>query len=382
LQRAISPLDAEAARVFSSELERAQRSEDPPTHHRHPMPVSKTNAFLFASRAYENATRAMAILPQSLIVAMVSQHDAFTGRLIRALFSLKPELLKAVKRTLEVADLEDLPDVDAVRNMLVEDQIRAVLRESHRKQLTWLEDLLKMTLSTDESLLQRFGEVTQRRHLYAHNGGVITNQYLAARQNVDPRFSGRVGDVLELTDEDFERAHTVLFEIAVKLSQVAWRKIRPDQLDEAEEALSRLGYMLLAFEDFGLARCVLEFATEQPKFVREQTRRKDLINLAQAYKWDGDETRCEKILEKDWSACDDSFQLAVAVLQERYEDSRRLMLTAGRNGDILERGFRDWPLFRRFRQRPEYQSAFHELYGRGPDEERPVDTPALVGTPR
>ena len=363
LGRAVMPLDDEAARVYAEVLDQAQKHEAPAIEPRHPMPVWKTTEYLLPSRAYENAKGALTLLPRSLVVAMVSQHDAFIGGLIRALFTLQPQLLDAIERPVTFADLRDLRDVNAVREKLVEDEIRGVLRESHLRQLSWLASRLSIRLDSDQHLLDRFNEVAQRRHLYAHTGGIITSQYLAARYKIDPEFAGSVGEPLDLTPEDFETAYQVLVEIAVKLSQVTWRRVRPDQLGQAEDTLSMVGYILLVFEEHALAQRILEFARDMPRHQREQTRRKDLINLAQAYKWQGDEERCRQVLRDDWSACEDSFSLALAVLSDDYDVARRLMLTVGRSGDVPRQAFLDWPLFRKFRETPQFADAFHELFG-------------------
>ena len=81
------------------------------------------------------------------------------GRLIRALFELQPELLDGIERPLSLGELDEFDDIAAVRNRLVEDVIRSVLRESHLKQLGWLAERLKMTLDSDPELLGRFGIV-------------------------------------------------------------------------------------------------------------------------------------------------------------------------------------------------------------------------------
>jgi hypothetical protein len=85
---------------------------------RHEMPVTKTTDFLQARRAYENAALAFGLLAQSLLVAMVSQHDAFTGRLIRALFALRPDLRANVKRSVCIGELDAARAGSATRSAM------------------------------------------------------------------------------------------------------------------------------------------------------------------------------------------------------------------------------------------------------------------------
>ncbi len=89
-----------------------------------------------------------------------------------------------------------------------------------------------------------------------------------------------------------------------------------------------------------------------------------LVNRAQAYKWSGDkQTTAEILRQQDWSATSDSFKLAEAVLNERYEEAARLMKTIGPSGEPHKVDYRDWPLFREFRKTPEFRKAYEDVFG-------------------
>ncbi len=361
LERAAQLAYVEADRAATESLERSSGASF--GRPRHEMPFSKTTEFLVARRAFENDFLARRLLPQSLLVAMVSQHDAFMGRLIRWVFAARPDLRAKVKRSFDYGECSQAGSLKALLEKLVEDEIREVLHSSHTAQLNWLSDLLEVRLDSDPELLKRFREVVQRRHIYAHNAGVPTARYIEARRAVEPDFVGAGLVELELDPETFNAAFFTLMEIAVKLWQTVWRKTRWDEEELAEEAVYKLGYNLLVFEEFHLAVCVLEFALSYKRFKNENVRRKNIVNLAQAYKWLGDEQACQERLNEDWSAVEDSFRLAVAVLNEDFSLAERLMLSVGKSGDIVEQAFLDWPLFRRFRDTDQFKRTFAQLYG-------------------
>ena len=368
LSDAIAPLDVEAGRIYDDVVDAGQPEHGPPDKRRHDMPLTKTNDFLFASRAYENSSRALVLLPRSLLVAMVSQHDAFIGDLVRALYALDPALLDGIDRTYAYRDVKGL-STERLRERVVEDEIVALLHESHTKQILQLQHRLNMRLDSDGWLLARFNELCQRRNLYAHAGGIVSRGYVGARRAIDRGYGGQPGDVLTLDAAEFESAYVLLVEMAVKLWQVTWRHVRGDEAAVAEEALYRLNYMLLVFEEFSLAQLLLEFALDLPQQPCEATRRKNIINLAQAHKWQGDETACARVVEDDWTACEDSFALALAVLRDDFDEAARLMVEVGRRDDIVEQAFRDWPLLREFRKTPQFAAAYKTLYGdRGSEE--------------
>ena len=331
---------------------------------RHAMPLSKTTAFHHIIRDHQNAKRGLELLSQGLLLQFVAQYDAFLGRLVRELFVLRPELPRGIKREVAFTSLDGLGTVQEVRDQLVEDEISHVLYKGHAEQLVWLEKQLNMRLHSDPELIGRFVEITQRRHLYAHTNGVVTNQYLTACQAHNFPTALTVGEVLVSDDDYVEFAYRTLYEIAVKLSHVTWRKVAPSERAQADEALSRICYSLLVFEEFELARTLLTFAVHLPEHSDDRARRTFIVNLAQSHKWLDQQSECLAVLDQeDWSACEDAFNLARAVLKDDYEHAKHLMLTVALHNDIERAAFEDWPLFRKFRATTEFADAYAQLYG-------------------
>lgn len=91
------------------------------------------------------------------------------------------------------------------------------------------------------------------------------------------------------------------------------------------------------------------------------------VNLAQAYKWNGDQKECDEILQSiDWSAKADHLRLAYLVLADKYADAGDLMRRVGSDNPMLSKqSYRDWPLFREFRRQPQFLEAYQEVFGEG-----------------
>ena len=139
----------------------------------------------------------------------------------------------------------------------------------------------------------------------------------------------------------------------------------PNERQDADINLNSIIYELLANEEWQLA-CVLgEFSARAIKTHHsEELRRMMLVNLAQGYKWSGQHDECEKVISnEDWSATGHSFQLAVAVLRTRIDDATRLMRQTHGSGEIKCEDYRDWPLFREFRETEGFRSTYRELFG-------------------
>ena len=90
-----------------------------------------------------------------------------------------------------------------------------------------------------------------------------------------------------------------------------------------------------------------------------------MINLAIAFKFNGDDTACRQLLEKnDWSATIAEFKLAVAVLHDDFDKAGKWMKQIGKSGEILnEDAYHTWPLFRDFRASPQFLAAYESVYG-------------------
>ena len=110
-------------------------------------------------------------------------------------------------------------------------------------------------------------------------------------------------------------------EIGVKLGHVLWRKLQPEDLHEADKSLHVISYELLSAERYGLAKTLLQFATKTlKKHSSDSVYRMNLVNLAIAHYYLEEKTETIQLIDQhDWSACEDKFKIAVAVLRDDYK---------------------------------------------------------------
>ncbi len=174
-----------------------------------------------------------------------------------------------------------------------------------------------------------------------------------------------VGKELEVTRSYFNDAYKAIFEMGVKLAHVLWRKVFPNDLQEADKHLSNVSYELLREEKNELAKTLLDFASVTfKKHADRKATRIYTVNRAQAYKWCGDRAKAVEIISaEDWSDTSDEFKLSVAVLTDNFKEAVVIMKRIGPNGMPSKTDYRDWPLFKEFRITPEFLSAFEEVFG-------------------
>ena len=314
----------------------------------------------------EKALLASEAVPRSFIVSLIGNYDAFLGGLIRDLFFVKPDVLSASERNITFSDLMGFGSVEDARRYIVEKEVETVLRKSHSEQFDWLENKFGLPLRKDLKIWPNFIEVTERRNLFVHNRGIVSNHYLdvCRKHSVEFDVEPQIGEQLSVPTDYFISAFETIFEMGVKLAHVLWRKVQPGDLEEADSNLIAVGYDLLSEERFDLARRVLDFSTTTLKrFASEQNRLMLVINQAQAYKWSDDMDTVRNILSnEDWSTRSDDFRLAEAVLLDEFDRANSIVRRVGTSGGVEKSYYREWPLFREYRESESFQLVFEEVF--------------------
>jgi hypothetical protein len=322
-------------------------------------------------RRVQNTRHALPMLTSSMIVALVTQYDTFLGRLIRTIFTVKPELLNTSERNISFSELVHFGTVENARNFIIEREIDAILRLSHADQLHTLEKKLGMVLTKGLAFWSDFIEITERRNLFVHTGGVVSAQYLAVckehKVNLEP--TAELGRTVRVSPDYYTNALDTFIELGVGLVQVIWRKYVPEEIEQADNALADAIYDALIRKRYELVKRLTRLALKTlPRLSSAIIRYTFVVNEIIAYKWgiEKERAKAEQLLDAvDWSATNTTFQLAVLVLKNDFVNAASLMRTLGKSMDPMH--YIDWPLFQDFRLSTEYQEAFIEVYGEGWD---------------
>jgi hypothetical protein len=330
------------------------------------IPAEKINEFIKLNEKVDTTNLAYNLLPINFVVSFVSQYDAYLGGLIRVMFLNKPEMLNSSEKNIMFSELLKFSSIEEAQEFVVEKEVESVLRESHIKQFKWLENKLGITLRKDLSSFSDFIEITERRNLFVHCNGKVSRQYIenCNENQVKDIDKIKIGDILNAKPAYFSKCYLTLFEIGVKLGHVMWRKLKPEENDEADAHLINITYELLIKGHFKLAINLLTFATDTFKKHTQETICVLTINKALAFYLSDKKIECKKVIEKhDWSATNDKFKLAVSVLLEKFTESIELMKSIGNNNEHLNKeAYRDWPLFSDFRKTTEFKNTYKEIF--------------------
>ncbi len=306
------------------------------------------------------------LIPRSIIISLISQFDTFVGNLVRVLSQLHPQSLNIEEKSITFSQLQSFGTIENAREYLIEKEIDALLRGSHDDMFDWLEKKYNLPLRKDLKIWPIFIEATERRNLFVHTSGTVSEQYLnvCKQHKVNIAENIEVGSELQVTPEYFQLVYECIFQMGVGLAHVLWRKILPGDREQADINLNDICYDLLVEEKFGLACALLDFATAVPKkYSDEYHRLMFIVNHAQAYKWANDiETAKRIIASEDWSATQAAFRLAVAVILDNFDEANNIVREIGKEGKVTKLDYREWPLFRGYRKSEDFIKTFEEVF--------------------
>jgi hypothetical protein len=152
-------------------------------------------------------------------------------------------------------------------------------------------------------------------------------------------------------------------ELGWKLTQVVWRKLKPDETTHAAHALIEGSFELLQRGRFKLARTMMEFGLTLRRQSDEESGKTMVVNLAIATKLAGDISGAKAILGKeDWSASSNRFQICVAAVMDEVDKVVSLMPNIA-DKDIDKDEFRDWPAFQSMAGEQKFVQAFEQKFG-------------------
>ncbi|MEQ2355831.1 hypothetical protein [Pseudoalteromonas piscicida] len=306
------------------------------------------------------------ILEKSLFISLFSSFDKYIGDLIAVLYKRNPELYKNLAREIPLNEVLQYNSIEELRAVVLDKEIETIRRKSYSFQFSDLEKRFSITLKKFDRWTD-FIEASQRRNLFTHCDGVVSKQYIEACNSVNYKFkeTPEVGSQLEIGSSYFYETCDMLTEVAVMLGQTLWRKLEPEDLDSADTNLSRLIFDFLHMEEWKKSISLSIFALDLPKISDDQMERIFTVNYAIALKAIDKSSAAKKVLDrKDWSACSFDFRLAHSVICDEYEKAGELMNRLGKEGELItEMAYHDWPLFRDFRDRPEFFENYEKVYG-------------------
>lgn len=312
--------------------------------------------------------KAPSVLARSLFMQMFSTFDAYTGALLKVIYLKNDELLKGISREISLSDLLGYADINSVKRAMLEKEIETFRRDSYVEQFLTLEKKFNLPLRKFKEWGE-FVELSQRRNLYTHNDGIVSEQYLLVCDREGHKFDVRpkLGEALQVNIDYFFRALRLLSKVGLMLGYTLWSKVFPKECDHFHESLNNTLYKSLIQKRWWFVAELEDFvfSDQMRRSISEIDNRIRLINVAIALKFiEKTHESCRLLHSVDWTASYRDFKLAIAVIEDRYADAVVIMESIGKSGEIIHQpDYHTWPLFTKFREYPEFYVAYEKIYG-------------------
>lgn len=332
------------------------------------IPEEKMNVFFKLSKNMRNAFAALELFQKNMVVSLMCIYDAFLGDLIRLIYMHKPELLNACEKSFTFSEIAKYESIEKIKEKIIEKEVECVLRNSHAEQFSWISKKLgNIPLTNKLPSFKDFIEISERRNLFVHTGGIVSDQYIEMCKKYGCTMENNVGDNLDAPYEYIKHSFEILLEIGVKLSQVVWRVVGGDTgMREADKHLNWITYDLLNEGKLDVAQILLDFAVEPyVKHKDQMVEYMHKINRALCLYMRGKKEDCILMLDKiDLSAVDVQFKLADAVLREKYDSAIHFMEPFAQSSEYGSEVYDEWPLFREFIKDQRFKDEYKRIYGK------------------
>jgi hypothetical protein len=220
---------------------------------------------------------------------------------------------------------------------------------------------LGIGLEVVQGYLDEVVEMTQRRNLLVHNGGVIDATYMKCSPQAYWPAEAKEGRVLLAPPCYLDHAFDRIMLFAFGLSQACWRHWQPKKAKKnADKTADTLIYQTLRQGRHGLVRDLAQVADEMR--LPWETRQHVLVNQVIALRELGEEPATMSLLselirrKREWRVT-----IALAVLQKDILKARLLLKRAADEGKLREVS-PYWPLFDPIREESWFEPLFATPY--------------------
>jgi stress-induced morphogen len=302
-----------------------------------------------------------------VITSLVSKFDELMVEVLEVSFERNPHWLSNPEKKMTYKEVLECESLESLKSEIVAKEIENLMRDSHLKQVKFVDDNLKLGIEDGFPLWKVFLEITERRNLFVHTGGVVSRSYLENCEKwkieLDPRIEE--GSKLGVSDKYIQHALECFYEICVRIIQATTRRIFKESFKEADWELNNTSVALFNEDKWSLAERLFSYALRIPDNLRsgDEIQYYFRINLCIAKKFGGKNYKAD-LHKVDWAPLHPMYHFAVEVLEDRFDSAARLMRQSVVNEKIGEKNFSEWPLLRDFKNSKEFKDAYKEVYKR------------------
>ena len=154
-----------------------------------------TNFFADSSKPLNAIDFERLLYSQSLVMTF-AHIDAFMADSLRTIYQVRPQALSSNKKV-DIVDILSCGTWENLIDSLVERYVFEIGWKSVAKRVEFLRDKLGIIIDYPESALDQLGHAEEIRNIVLHNGGRVSDEYIARTQETNIS----VGDLVPITHE-------------------------------------------------------------------------------------------------------------------------------------------------------------------------------------
>jgi hypothetical protein len=311
-----------------------------------------------------------------MLSAIVAETEVFFAEMCKWCLQKQPNKIRAIKKTLEISDLDEAQSLIELRNLFIEKEIDEILRKNPQEQIESMQRLLDVEIFTALKDPACFFEIFERRNVLLHAGGKASRQYLSALRRVKyPKDKlPTLNQKLEMPPEYFKASAQMLLNFCAVFGFRVWHKFSKGTREAQDNWYVGFTFNKIADAEYADALEFMEMCDRlNYEFTSKICENRLLINRAQCYKWQKLDADCERLLAKiDWSAHADQFVLCVKALRGDFGGAAAIVKAMGKTGPLSFDDYCAWPVFKMARDNSEFCHSVEQVFGKKIVPVRPV----------
>jgi len=302
-------------------------------------------------------------------------HDTAIQQLINAWEKLLADILywyyqnnqdKITKnKSLSYNKILQFSNLDETKQAVIDLEVKDFLSQNTSEQIKFLNGAFNINFQSSFQKTDCLLELILIRHLIVHYGSVVTNEYLNKLKKLKNRklTTPELGTKITLTPDYIISSWGTIYVAGVMLSHLIAKKSNPESHEIFDNFLNNSAFQNIQKKQLQSAITLLEYA--QNTHIQDTKLLWTIkLNLAQAYKWNSEEEKCNKIINgSEWDVANILFELCVSSLKNCPEEFAQNMKEAARKRKIDITDLYEWPIFHTMRENENFNKWVEDAFG-------------------
>jgi len=291
------------------------------------------------------------ILFQSSLISAIVFLELTISRLLHCHITEYPDSASIKDKPLSLEEIRSLGTLEEAEKYLIDREVESIMFSGLSGWTSYFKKKIKLPHRDFADLHDDLVEISQRRNLLVHNGGIVNSIYL---RNVHSKYTQgvEVGDKIEISREYIDGAITIIELVGAYFILEMWKKaikICPERVD----TVMGEAYLQMLDNNWRPAKYMFRYLLSESG-IQAESKLMSQINYWQCMKWNGEYEEIKTEMENaDFSAYSGKFQLALAALKSD-KDAFFSILDSIVPSEIQVEDVLEWPLFREMRGYPEF----------------------------